>query len=169
MLTKRSQIVCLVLLLGLSALLDAFVALRMSATPDEARHVQYGALVLQLRPDRLNAGRYDSQMPVSALNAVPGVVASYLERRHLFPRLSAFLSRFRAARFPTLSDDKTIAKTGTWICGDSRCGIPRPKLGFECGGTWQDPPTYAVVARDRRTIHFPLRRVAHSQSGQVRG
>jgi len=102
MLTKRSQIVCLVLLLGLSALLDAFVALRMSATPDEARHVQYGALVLQLRPDRLNAGRYDSQMPVSALNAVPGVVASYLERRHLFPRLSAFLSRFRAARFPTI-------------------------------------------------------------------
>jgi 4-amino-4-deoxy-L-arabinose transferase-like glycosyltransferase len=102
MLTKQSQIVCLVLLLGLSALLDAFVALRMSATPDEARHVQYGALVLQLRPDRLNAGRYDSQMPVSALNAVPGVVASYLERRHLFPRLSAFLSRFRAARFPTI-------------------------------------------------------------------
>jgi uncharacterized glyoxalase superfamily protein PhnB len=28
------------------------------------------------------------------------------------------------------------------------------KLGFECQGTWQDPPTYAIVARDNRTIHF---------------
>ena len=28
------------------------------------------------------------------------------------------------------------------------------KLGFECLGTWQDPPVYAVVARDRHPIHF---------------
>jgi uncharacterized glyoxalase superfamily protein PhnB len=28
------------------------------------------------------------------------------------------------------------------------------KLGFESLGTWQDPPVYAIVARDRRTIHF---------------
>lgn len=28
------------------------------------------------------------------------------------------------------------------------------KLGFKCQGTWQDPPTYAIVARDNRTIHF---------------
>ena len=30
----------------------------------------------------------------------------------------------------------------------------RDKLGFECLGTWQDPPVYAIVARDRQAIHF---------------
>jgi catechol 2,3-dioxygenase-like lactoylglutathione lyase family enzyme len=30
----------------------------------------------------------------------------------------------------------------------------RDKLGFECLGTWQDPPVYAIVARDRQVIHF---------------
>lgn len=28
------------------------------------------------------------------------------------------------------------------------------KLGFECLGTWQDPPQYAIVARDQHNIHF---------------
>lgn len=28
------------------------------------------------------------------------------------------------------------------------------KLGFECLGMWQDPPVYAIVARDRQAIHF---------------
>jgi uncharacterized glyoxalase superfamily protein PhnB len=28
------------------------------------------------------------------------------------------------------------------------------KLGFECLGTWQDPPSYAIVARDQHAIHF---------------
>ena len=28
------------------------------------------------------------------------------------------------------------------------------KLGFRCLGTWQDPPVYAIVARDDRAIHF---------------
>jgi hypothetical protein len=28
------------------------------------------------------------------------------------------------------------------------------KLGFECLGTWQDPPVYAIVARDQHRIHF---------------
>jgi uncharacterized glyoxalase superfamily protein PhnB len=27
-------------------------------------------------------------------------------------------------------------------------------LGFECLGTWQDPPVYAIVARDHHAIHF---------------
>ena len=30
----------------------------------------------------------------------------------------------------------------------------REKLGFECLGTWQDPPVYAIVARDQHAIHF---------------
>jgi catechol 2,3-dioxygenase-like lactoylglutathione lyase family enzyme len=28
------------------------------------------------------------------------------------------------------------------------------KLGFERLGTWQDPPVYAIVARDEQVIHF---------------
>jgi uncharacterized glyoxalase superfamily protein PhnB len=28
------------------------------------------------------------------------------------------------------------------------------KLGFRCLGTWQDPPVYAIVARDEQVIHF---------------
>ncbi|HEX6897969.1 MAG TPA: VOC family protein [Bryobacteraceae bacterium] len=30
----------------------------------------------------------------------------------------------------------------------------RDRLGFECRGTWQDPPVYAIVARDQHAIHF---------------
>ncbi len=30
----------------------------------------------------------------------------------------------------------------------------KDKLGFECLGTWQDPPVYAIVARDRQVVHF---------------
>jgi len=28
------------------------------------------------------------------------------------------------------------------------------KLGFLCLGTWQEPPVYAIVARDQHAIHF---------------
>ena len=28
------------------------------------------------------------------------------------------------------------------------------KLGFDCVGSWQDPPTYAIVSRDHHRIHF---------------
>ena len=30
----------------------------------------------------------------------------------------------------------------------------KDKLGFECRSTWQDPPVYAIVARDGHAIHF---------------
>ena len=30
----------------------------------------------------------------------------------------------------------------------------KDKLGFECLGTWQNPPIYAIVARDQHAIHF---------------
>jgi uncharacterized glyoxalase superfamily protein PhnB len=32
----------------------------------------------------------------------------------------------------------------------------RDKLGFECLGTWSDPPVYAIVARDERRFHLRL-------------
>ena len=30
----------------------------------------------------------------------------------------------------------------------------KDKLGFECLGSWQDPPVYAIVVRDQHKIHF---------------
>jgi catechol 2,3-dioxygenase-like lactoylglutathione lyase family enzyme len=33
-------------------------------------------------------------------------------------------------------------------------GFYKDKLGFECVGTWQAPPIYAIVARDGHAIHF---------------
>src|SRR5262245_46114045 len=30
----------------------------------------------------------------------------------------------------------------------------KDKLGFDCLGAWQDPPVYAIVARDQHRIHF---------------
>jgi catechol 2,3-dioxygenase-like lactoylglutathione lyase family enzyme len=32
----------------------------------------------------------------------------------------------------------------------------KDKLGFDCLGTWDDPPVYAIVARDEHRIHFRL-------------
>jgi len=32
----------------------------------------------------------------------------------------------------------------------------KDSLGFECLGTWHDPPVYAIVARDDHRIHFRL-------------
>jgi uncharacterized glyoxalase superfamily protein PhnB len=32
----------------------------------------------------------------------------------------------------------------------------RNVLGFECLGTWNTPPVYAITARDRQRIHFRL-------------
>lgn len=30
----------------------------------------------------------------------------------------------------------------------------KDKLGFECLSAWQDPPVYAIAARDHQVIHF---------------
>jgi uncharacterized glyoxalase superfamily protein PhnB len=32
----------------------------------------------------------------------------------------------------------------------------KDKLGFDCVGTWDDPPFYAIVARDEHRINFRL-------------
>src|SRR5262249_23945841 len=81
--------------------LDSIVAVRMSMTYDEPLHLEYGARILHLQPDR--DGHFDSMMPISALNAAPRVTASYLEESHLFPHFSAFLKKkFRLTRVPTV-------------------------------------------------------------------
>jgi 4-amino-4-deoxy-L-arabinose transferase-like glycosyltransferase len=102
MLTKRRSLIWLVLVIGLSALLDAVVATRMSLTTDEPAHIVYGAHILQFQPNRHYGAAFDATMPISAFNAIPWRVASYFARRHLFPHFSAVLRTLLAARFPTI-------------------------------------------------------------------
>lgn len=90
----------LVLLLALVALLDMVVALRMSPTADEHFHLSYGNRVLHLRPDRLP--RADSHMPISALNALPHAIASYLDAQRMLPVVSKALGSQFASRLPTV-------------------------------------------------------------------
>jgi hypothetical protein len=100
MLSRRTQLVCFILLACSSAVLDVIVAARMSITYDERMHLEYGERILRMQPDR--GPRLDSMMPVSALNAVPVVFASYLDAHNLFPRLSALLKKSRLTRIPSV-------------------------------------------------------------------
>lgn len=43
------------------------------------------------------------------------------------------------------------------------------KLGFECLGKWQDPPVYAIVARDQHAIHFRLAHPPTADPGKYAG
>jgi len=42
------------------------------------------------------------------------------------------------------------------------------KLGFACLGTWQDPPVYAIVARDQQVIHFRCAQPPTANPGKYR-
>ena len=57
------------------------------------------------------------------------------------PRYTSSMIRLIAPQFFTMDIPGTLA-------------YYKDKLGFECLGTWQDPPIYAIVARDQHAIHF---------------
>ncbi len=99
---SRKSLISLVLLLCLAAVLDTVVAIRASPTTDEEHHIAYGRRVLHFEPDHYIEGFSDSQMPVSALNAVAYSIAYQLEKRHLLRSVFAVLSPLEAARFPTI-------------------------------------------------------------------
>jgi 4-amino-4-deoxy-L-arabinose transferase-like glycosyltransferase len=94
---RRGLVLSLAITVGLAGVLDTIVAVRMGRTPDEGAHVEYGRRVLRGEPirDRIY---FDSKMPVSALNAIPAVVAERLEDRHLLPRVAALLQDWKVAR-----------------------------------------------------------------------
>jgi 4-amino-4-deoxy-L-arabinose transferase-like glycosyltransferase len=98
---SRRALFGLLLILGLSALLNTIVAIKASLTTDEGLHLKYGEQILKLEPDRVAFGFYDSQMPVSALNAAPLAVAHYLEARHQLSPLSSDV-RLVLGRAPTI-------------------------------------------------------------------
>ncbi|HLQ78271.1 MAG TPA: glycosyltransferase family 39 protein, partial [Terriglobia bacterium] len=86
----------LVLVLLMAAALDGIVAKMMSQTMDEGDHIGYGVKILQGEPDRSYL-YLDSKTPITALNALPRVVAEKVEA---FPRIRRAL--WSLVRFPSI-------------------------------------------------------------------
>ena len=106
---KSKSLVWLSLLLALSAVLNIVVALKASLTTDEPLHLSYGARVLRSQPDHLFGGFTDSQMPISALNALPQVIADSLQKHNEFPRIADILQQHgRLTRIPTILATLTL-------------------------------------------------------------
>ncbi len=100
---RRSTLVALGLVLVASAAIDAVVAQRASVTADEFLHFAYGAHVLKLHPDhKFNGGFYDSQMPVSALNAAFNAIPDVLGKHQSLGSLPDTPTHFRLARSATI-------------------------------------------------------------------
>ena len=99
---RRSTLLGVGIVLLLSAGLDVIVALRASPTTDEWRHFEYGAHILQLHPDRRYNGFYDSQMPISALNALFTATADRIGKVNATDSAGHGPSHFRTGRFATI-------------------------------------------------------------------
>ena len=98
--SKRISFLCLVLVIGFAGVLDTIVAVSMSETYDEPDHVGYGRQILHLRPDRFRIV-FDGKTPISALNAIPRVIADQLEARHVFPRVTKLIRTWKLVRLPS--------------------------------------------------------------------
>ena len=92
---------CLLLSVGCAGVLDLYVARWMSTTYDEPQFVDYGEQVLHCQPDR-SSPAYDSKSPATALNALPRVLASYLDRDGARPAFWKIIRSIRFARIPSL-------------------------------------------------------------------
>jgi len=99
---SRRSLLTLIFLLGVAACLNIIVALKASITSDEAHHVDYGVRVLHFQPDRQLGGICDSQMPVSALNALPQTIGAKMLEHGFLPSVSKILIRAELARLPTI-------------------------------------------------------------------
>jgi len=91
--SRRSNLVLLLLLI-VFMLLAVLSSPGVTVTLDEPLHYHYGLFVLEGKTDRID----DSSMPVSALNAFPSYIASYLP----YGLLKNVLERFFIARLITI-------------------------------------------------------------------
>src|SRR3954466_7799663 len=90
----------LVILL-LAGVLELIVAASNYGTYDEGEHISYGRQILQRHPDRYWLYS-DSKTPISALNALPGVISEHIDaQRH--PRLAKIFRIWRMARLPSIA------------------------------------------------------------------
>ena len=95
----------LILPLGIALLglgINIIVATSMAETADESSHVSYGGAILRGKPDRLRSS-FDSKMPVSALNAFPRGVGTFLRDHRMAPGLANILRDMRAPRYATIA------------------------------------------------------------------
>jgi 4-amino-4-deoxy-L-arabinose transferase-like glycosyltransferase len=95
----------LALPLGIALLgfvLNTIVAWRMGRTVDEAAHLGYGDRILEGSAARPNI-YFDSKMPVTALNSIPGKIGGLLRSHGLAPRLATALKDLRTARMVTVA------------------------------------------------------------------
>lgn len=99
---SRRSVIALAVLLSLSFVLNAIVALKASSTTDEPHHLLYARHLLHLEADRVIPDYCDSQMPISVLNELPEATGSFLDNHHLLPSVASVLNRYKAARIATL-------------------------------------------------------------------
>ena len=79
--------------------------------------------------------------PVTGRTADASTVATAAEMRQWERVMLGAMIRQIAPQFFTTDIPATLA-------------YYKDRLGFDCLGTWQDPPVYAIVARDQHRIHF---------------
>jgi hypothetical protein len=96
--SKHILAICLVLTIGVGGILDVIVARTNSETLDEADHTAYGLQILRGQPDRSTNDYFDSKTPITALNALPQLLAGRLDGRGASPRLIEVLRSYRLAR-----------------------------------------------------------------------
>jgi 4-amino-4-deoxy-L-arabinose transferase-like glycosyltransferase len=88
-------------ILPLAGVLDVIVAASNYSTYDEGEHISYGRQILQQHPDRYWLYS-DSKTPISALNALPGVISEHIDaQKH--PRLASVFRVWRLARLPSIA------------------------------------------------------------------
>ena len=87
-------------LLGLG--INIVVAVSMAPTTDEHLHVDYGIRILQGKPSKPYV-LLDSKMPVSAFNALPRGVSTYLRDHGVAPGIAYFLRDVRMSRWATIA------------------------------------------------------------------
>lgn len=98
---RLSQNTVLLLFLIIFALISIASSSNVSLTLDEYLHYQYGMNILNGNSTRFD----DSKMPISALNALPGRLASFLPEG----LLKTVLARFAVARLVTIISSMFVA------------------------------------------------------------
>ena len=99
--TRRVQNWIALALVAFFVIFGVLSVQKVSETWDEGLHYKYGMQILNLRSNRFD----DSKMPVTALNALPKKIASYLPNG----AINNFLSEFFTARLMTILFSALVA------------------------------------------------------------
>ncbi len=99
--SARTTLACLFLIVGCAGVLDVLVAKSMSTTYDEPQSVAYGEQILHLRPDRSDP-LFNSKSPVAALNAIPRMIAAYLDAGDISSHTLRILRSIRFSRLASI-------------------------------------------------------------------